>query len=50
MPKLATLIVRPKYYHRKQVKNILRNPIPNQSVLNDEIEKKSIKKITQKIT
>jgi hypothetical protein len=42
------LIIKPKYPHRKKIKKILRSSIPNQ--FNDEVGKKSIKKITQKIT
>jgi hypothetical protein len=44
MPKLATLIVRLRYPHRNQIKTDYKTQSSTDLVLNDEIEKKLIKK------
>ena len=44
MPKLATLIVRPRYPHRNQIKTDYKTQSSTDLVLNDEIKKKLIKK------
>jgi hypothetical protein len=43
MPKPVILIVKLKYSHRKQIKTNYKAQFPTHLVLNDEIEKKSIK-------
>ena len=40
----ATLIMRPKYHHIKQINTDYKVEFPTDSMLNNEIEKKSIKK------
>jgi hypothetical protein len=40
MPKLATLIARLIYSHRKQIKTNYKTQFPTNPMLNDEIEKK----------
>ena len=44
MPKPTTLILKPKYPHIKQIKIYYEAQFPTKLMLNDEIEKKSIKK------
>jgi hypothetical protein len=40
MSKLATLIARPRYSHKKQIKTNYEAQFPIDSMLNDKIEKK----------
>jgi len=49
MLKPVTLIVRQKYSYKKQIKTDYETQFPTDPMLNDKIEKKSIKK-TQKTT
>jgi hypothetical protein len=49
MLKPVTLIVRQKYSYKKQIKTDYETQFPTDLMLNDKIEKKSIKK-TQKTT
>jgi len=49
MLKPVTLIVRQKYSYKKQIKTDYKTQFPTDPMLNDKIEKKSIKK-TQKTT
>jgi len=44
IPKLATLIARLRYPHRKQIRTYYEVQFPTNSVLNDEIEKNQLKK------
>ena len=48
MPKLMTLIMKPRYPHKQQIKTYYEIQIFTDLVLNNEIEKKSIKNKTQK--
>jgi hypothetical protein len=41
MSKLATLIARPRYSHKKQIKTNYEAQFPIDSMLNDKIEKKN---------
>ena len=43
MPKLVTLILRPRYSYKKQTKIDYETQFPTDSMFNDRIEKKSIK-------
>jgi len=49
MIKPVILIVRQKYFYKKQIKTDYETQFPTDPMLNDKIEKKSIKK-TQKTT
>jgi hypothetical protein len=40
MPKLITLILRPRYSHKKQIKIDHETQFSTDQILNDEIEKK----------
>ena len=44
MKKLVTLILRPKYSHKKQIIIDYEAQFPNNSVLNDKIEKNQLNK------
>jgi len=43
MPKLVTLIVRSRYSHKKYIKTDYETQFPTDPILNDKIEKKSMK-------
>ena len=45
MPKLATLIVRPRYPHRNQIKTDYKTQSSTDLVLNDEIKKRHKKQL-----
>ena len=39
MPKLVTLIVRPRYFHKKQIKTDYKAQFSTNPILNDKIKK-----------
>ena len=41
MPKLMTLILKPRYYHKKKIKIDYEIQFPTDSMLNDKIKKKN---------
>jgi len=43
MPKFMTLILRPRYSHKKQIKTDYEAQFPTDPMLNDKIERKTIK-------
>jgi len=43
MPKFMTLILRPRYSHKKQIKTDYEAQFPTNPMLNDKIERKTIK-------
>jgi len=44
MPKSMTLILRPRYSHKKQIKTDYEAQFPTNPMLNDKIEKKQLNK------
>ena len=40
MPKLVTLILRPRYFYKKQIKIDYETQFPTDQILNDKIKKK----------
>jgi hypothetical protein len=49
MPKPATLVTRPIYFYKKQIKTNYETQFAANPILNDEIKKNQLKKIHKKL-